>query len=153
MYQHAILFLLFLRLLPPSWIFYLLSSCHTSHMKSKSRVNHYISHMNWYCVYKPLEEGGILTEIPQRKVLSGTEFWTCDLPTQIYSECHSSWSYFSFPGCTAWSLQRRCRTLELLVQVQAPGHGAVPGSWGWRRLYPWHHEGQAERWDDWNSYK
>ena len=39
--------------------------------------------MNWYCVYKSQEEGYILTEIPQKRILTGTEFWTCDLQTQI----------------------------------------------------------------------
>ena len=40
--------------------------------------------MNWYCVYKSQEEGYILTEIAQQRVLAGTEFWTCDLLTQIF---------------------------------------------------------------------
>ena len=34
--------------------------------------------MNWYRVYKSQEEGYILTDIPQRKVLAGTKFWTCE---------------------------------------------------------------------------
>ena len=40
--------------------------------------------MNWYCEYKSQEEGQNLTEIPQWKVFAGTNFWTCDLPNQIF---------------------------------------------------------------------
>ena len=38
----------------------------------------------WYCEYKSKEGGYILTEIPQWRVLAGTKFRTCDLPTQIF---------------------------------------------------------------------
>ena len=47
---------IFKRLLPPLWIFYLLSSCHVSHMQSKCSVNQYISHMNWCFAYKSQEK-------------------------------------------------------------------------------------------------
>ena len=40
--------------------------------------------MHWYCVCKSQEKGYILTEIPLRRVLAGTEFQTCDLLTQIF---------------------------------------------------------------------
>ena len=40
--------------------------------------------MNWFYVYKSQEEGYILTGIPLCKVLAFTEFWTCDLLTQIF---------------------------------------------------------------------
>ena len=38
--------------------------------------------MNLYLVFKSQEEGYFLTEIQQRRVLAGTKFRTCDLPTQ-----------------------------------------------------------------------
>ena len=44
--------------------------------------------MNWYCAYKSQEEGYILTDIPQWKVLAGTKLWTCDVPTQICFDLH-----------------------------------------------------------------
>ena len=71
---------------PPFWIFlsYFLSSCHVSQIKSKCTANQYISHMNLNCVYKSQEKGYFLMEIPQRRVLAGIEFRTCDLLTQIF---------------------------------------------------------------------
>ena len=40
--------------------------------------------MNWYHICKSLKEGYILTEIPQQRVLAGTEFQTSNLLTQIF---------------------------------------------------------------------
>ena len=51
----------------------------------------------------------------------------------------------SLSGCTTRPLQRGRRPLELVVQVQALGHRAVPRRGGRRRLHAGHHEGQAER--------
>ena len=48
---------------------------HLSHVKQMT-AKQYIPHMNWYCVCKSQEEGYIFTEIPQQRVLAGTEFQT-----------------------------------------------------------------------------
>ena len=62
--------------------------------------------MNWYCGYKSQEEGYILTEIPQWRVLAGTEFWTCDPPTQIFFDLHS-YIFFNCSFLVASSSQPR----------------------------------------------
>ena len=52
--------------------------------------------MNQYCVHKSQEEGYILTEIPQWRVLAGCKFWTCDLSTQIFHYLQP------YPPCRIW---------------------------------------------------
>ena len=53
--------------------------------------------MNWCCVYKSQEEGYVLVEIQLWKVLAGTEFWTCDLLTQIFFDLQPNLPYSNWP--------------------------------------------------------
>ena len=67
-------------------------------MCGKCTVNQCISHMIWFSVYKIQEEGWILTAILLQKVFAAAEFWTSDLPTQIFFalQPHLPWEDFIY---------------------------------------------------------
>ena len=75
------------------WLIYVLLIS----LVSKCAVNQYVSHVNWFCVYKSKEGGYILTDILQWKFLSATRFWICDLPTQIFCTLQQYLPYRIWP--------------------------------------------------------